>query len=273
MILVLCLLAALMLLPYVVGPFVLRRQFRHRIEPELVSVEPGAVPEDALAYLRSAEASLLALGFEARGRAQVETVTCVRAWISVCVHPIDRTLAQAAAVAQVIGGEVQGIESRSVEFLTSWGRRSLLTNNAKQLMPFGPVRGQSVVRVGDLDDVSKLYQIHMARVAAEGSAASTELPSDGQELHAAADAAKAWAEAQVARGLMAQRDDETYGLTWRGAIRATWKHAWPFRGLEMRRARAAAARLVKTLDLDVPAAQAGFVGTPTPAESRILAEN
>lgn len=253
MILVLCLLAVLMLLPYVLGPVLVHRQFRHRKEAELGALELSEMPPDAREYLEQCEAELADEGFEHAARARVETVPDVTAWVSILVHHENRDVVQVAAVARELGGDAYAVEESQVEFMTQWKGREVLTNNSAQVVPFGFLRGQSVARFVDMDDIVLLYRIHRARVREEQSPAIPLLPEGGLELNLVTDAARRFVQAQVARGNFRLLEGEgMYGLTWRGAYIATMKHLWPFQGRALRAARDAAQRLVKTLDLDVP---------------------
>ena len=253
MVLVICLLALLMVLPYVLGPVLVRKQFRHKKEPELVPVALADMPPEARAHLEQVESELLDEGFELAGRVRIDTVPNATAWASLLIHRENRDLAQAAAAARVLAGDAYAVEERQVEFMTQWKARDLLTNNSSQVMPFGPLRGQSVLRFVDMDDVCLLYRIHRARVASDDAAGMPLLPPPGQEMEVIADSVRRFVEAQAARGYLRPLEDlGEYGLTWRGAFIATWKHLWPFQARELGRAREAARRLVATLDFDVP---------------------
>lgn len=275
MILVLSLLALLIVLPYVVGPLIVKKQFRHRCEPELVPVQRSEMPGDAADYIELAEAALREQGFECVGRARIDTVKGVAAWVSLHVHPEHRDLAQAGVVARLDGedGSIGPVEERHVEFLTRWPGRELLTNNSSQAMSFDPVRGQSLARLVDTQDIAVLYHVHRARVRDDGAAASSMLPEKGKELEALAMMTRDWMRAQEARGNVVELDDEPgmYGLTWRGAFRATWRHLWPFKGAALRRARVQARKLLERVTREAPVRAAGDSTadtSETPAPSR-----
>lgn len=263
MYLVLALLVLLMLLPYVLGPVLVRKQFRHRKEPELTAIGLDDMPPDAQEYVREAEEALVALGFEPAGRVRLETVPNATAYASLLIHRANRDLAQIAAAGRVVGGEAAMIEQRHTEFMTRWKARELLTNNCRQVLPFGPVRGQSVVSFMDMDDLALLYRIHRARVTVQEADGVALLPPPGQELDEVADSVRRFIEAQESRGnVRLLEDGVSYGLTWRAAFKATWKQLWPFQGMELAETREAARRLLTTLDVDVPEDQV------TPTESR-----
>lgn len=276
MILVLSLLAVLIILPYVVGPMIVKRQFRHRLEPELTPVQAAEMPGDAADYLELTESVLRDAGFLCVGRARIDTVRDVAGWVSLMVHRENRDIAQAGVVARLEGDEIGPVEERHVEFVTRWPGRELLTNNSRQIMSFDPVRGQSVIRFVDMDDIALLYRIHRARVRADGSASSALLPEPGAELKALATMNRDWMKAQEARGNVAvlEAESDMYGLTWRGAMRATWRQLWPFTGIGMRRTRRRARSLIRTLDLDfeVPAEQVGQKATAPSAPSPVSAQ-
>ncbi|MDJ0975327.1 MAG: hypothetical protein QNJ98_12755 [Planctomycetota bacterium] len=268
MYLVLALLVLLMLLPYVLGPVLVRRQFRHRKEPEVVKVGLDDMPREAQAYIAEAEEALIALGFEPVGRVRLNTVPNAVAWGSLLLHRTNRDLANIAAAGPVVGGDATVIEQRHTEFMTQWKERELLTNNCQQAQPFGPVRGQAVVSFMDMDDLELLYRIHRARVVAQDAETVSLMPVPGMELDVIADASRSFIEAQEQRGNVRLLDDgETYGLTWRAAFKATWKQLWPFQGMELTETRENARRLLTTLDIEVPEDQV----TPSEPSSRAVA--
>jgi hypothetical protein len=246
--LVLCLLAALMLAPYVLGPVLVKARFRHYPMPRLTALEEGDIPEDVEQVLARYDEGLTALGYVTCGRRRMDAVTDVSAFIAVLVNPDTKTMACASALVHRKGSGFGSVTASSVEFYTRFSNgREILTNNSRQPLPFGPVRGQAVIRFVDLDDVAELVRLHDLRVRLANRGEGV-LPAPGKEFDRVADATVRWLEAQQARGHL-QRDsrDESYRLTWKGAWKATWKQLWPFDAMALKRARQMAEQVSEAL--------------------------
>ena len=193
--------------------------------------------------------------------ARLDAVPDVAAFTALYVNGVSLDMACVSSVVRLSGDRVESVQSSHVEFATRWSdAKEFLTSNSAQVMPFGPVRGQSLVRFAGLNDLGLLYEIHKARVVNDGPLARAWLPSEGEELDYVRDGVTRWLEAQVARGnLRHVKSAEQHRLTWRGAWRATWRLLPPFKQREVRRVARVSERVLKATGIALPTENAALI--------------
>jgi len=221
----------LVLLPFVLGPFIVRFNLRQKAQPvfEALDTESGKLlPEVYQHFLETVEA-LKEDGFWICGYfCQAGQAPHVTAYVALFVNDAQRDLAMAAAMY----GEVEGqpsLRTAYVEFCSEFADGlELNTANTGELGPHAPVprrKGNSFPEIGDL---RKLYQVHRALCARWGQAEKKPVPSEAElPARVAQDMVKSL-EQQVGTGYYwLDTAGECYRPTWKGAFLMTWKLCWP----------------------------------------------
>ncbi len=248
MLVVLLIVVAVVVSPYVVGPILVRRSFRHRAEALIEPMEDDA-PAAAVAALDEAGEELLELGYTEVARVRLESVRDVIAYVA--VH-VDRDASDMAAVSALVHGRRPDVvHANMVEFCTRWERgREILTNNCAEPPPFGYPRGQVVVQHAGCEDLELLHRLHRARARSEGPAIDAEMPEVGQEVEPLVRGAAHWVEAMEGCGFICPAEADTYKFTWGGAFKATWHMLPPFKRKAVRRMQEVAALSLQVHRID-----------------------
>ena len=255
MALLVALLLTVLLLPYLVGPALLRHRTRLARVSRVIALGPEAVPDPVRERIEAWQPALLGIGVRPGPLARLELEPGHPVYVQVHRDEGQRALIVVAIHTRVAGTRLLGLETERVEFTTTWeDGRQVVTTNAPEVPPFAPLRRQAILRLAAVEDVELLARIHAARVAGEQNPDHPVLPDAGMEPQHLRDALEAWTSAQRRRGrLIGVASSMQDMLTWRGACLATWRQLTPIRDVLARRHRARARRLVESLELEMPA--------------------
>ncbi len=271
MLVVLLIVVAVVISPYIVGPILVRGSFRHRAKPLIDPVDADA-PVVVVSTLDQAREGLTDLGYTEVARVRVESVSDVAAYVAIHVNREERDMA--AVSAMVHARRPDDVHSSMVEFCARWeGGREILTNNCTEPPPFGHLRGQIVVQHAGCQDLELLHRLHRARVRAEGPAVEAEMPEPGHEVEPLAQCVEHWVEAMEGRGHICPAvNTNQYKLTWSGAFKATWHMLPPFKRKAVRRMHEVAAMALQVHRIDATTGD-GTVQVAPPSVRELEASN
>ena len=240
------------LIPYVLGPILIRRSQWMGTEEtsEPADLDGDAVPDDVARTFRFVDGELSGLGFERvsssidRGRVPKAT-----AYLAVYRHreakEVARFLAVVAESARV--RKFNPVLSFSTEFADG---TEVYTANGRgprigpRLGP--PVHGFDFPEVGEVDRLLRLHRAAVARF--EGG--RLRVDAAGQDpLGLQRRINRRYQEMVVARGYYHADDDHRrLRPTWKGAILMAWQLAWPVKPLASASRKARSARLIRQLE-------------------------
>ncbi len=239
-------LLATVLLPFLLGPVVVRFAQKLRARPSFERVEPesGLIPSEVFPFFNVTLRALAPEGFREAGYLrQTGFAPNVETWLLM----LENRPAQEAALALVGISTLpsqRGVKTRQVDFSSSWeGERSVTVSSGAFLSLFPPTPGILIQHFPGLDDPRRLlkaYRALVARHAPQGLA--RRYPPPGEFEAFLVEAMRRELARQVPTGyLWLDAAGEFYRPTWKGALLMTWKLAWPvkpIRGwLQGRRAR------------------------------------
>lgn len=236
-------LVVLVLLPYVLGPFMVRKTLRQSAKPK-VKVLPADedLPKKAAAFFAKVTKALQPLGFEPVQKLSLpEQTPNVQAIVLMFANRKDKVAAIASAV-YVKNEDDAKLKTAYVEFSTRFKDGSaLLTNNTKELGAFAPRPDVSISRLPSVKEPDRLYRLHQSLEKQEQNGSPKVLRLDTEfKGNAAAYLARSIVEeleAQIDTGYLYQTEDEEAFLpTWKGAFLMTWSQLPPFKNVgQMRR--------------------------------------
>jgi hypothetical protein len=240
---VLIVVGAVLLIPYVLGPILIRFTLRQSAEPEIVpfDVDDPELPDKVATYFRRVSEALEPLGFDVvAAMALPKQVPRVKA---VLLMLANRTSKDAALASVLYAQQPDGtqVHNAFVEYVARFRDGTLVqTNNSKELNAFAPRPDQITTQFPMVRVAGRLYRLHQAMVERHGGTGRKILRLD-EEFHGDAVAYLAQSlveelDSQIETGYMYRsRQEPAYWPTWKGAFLMTWGQLWPFKAI--RRAR------------------------------------
>lgn len=225
-------LLAAVLLPFLLGPALVRFAQKLRARPAFERVEPesGQIPSEVFPFFNATLRALAPEGFREAGYLrQSGFAPNVETWLLM----LENRPAQEAALALVGISTLpsqRGVKTRQVDFSSSWeGERSVTVSNGAYLSLFPPTPGVLVQHFPGLDDPRRLLEAHRALVARHAPAGlARRYPPPGEFESYVLQAMQRELARQVPTGYLWLDDaGEFYRPTWKGALLMTWKLAWP----------------------------------------------
>ncbi len=252
--------AALVLLPYTIGPVLVyfiqkmpaRTGFR-RIHV-LDARDDDALTPESEAFLKTTIAAFQELGFDVRGlmhAGEEATGGQIRTTLALFEEPRSGDLALAAAMFGK-ANDRWTLQSKHVEISSRFADgREVETGNAEVLNPLPRLPHKRVESFPGLADLGRLLRLHREIVRDEGlaSAARARLPADAAPVTFIQDDMERGFEAQVPTGYLF-RDPaapETFRPTAKGALLMTWKLLPPASWIAKSRRRARADELMRAM--------------------------
>lgn len=251
-----------LLLPYVLGPILIRATLKQSAVPEVATFEPDnpRIPKAVARHFAQVTEELQGEGFEVvQGLVLPEQTPNVKAFILMFANRKERDAAIATAM-YVDGLEGRKLQTAYVEIVSRFHDGQLIqTNNTSELGAFPPRPGHTTIQLPMVQEAARLYRLHHALADEHGSRTDKTLRLD-DEFHG--DAA-AYLEAAIVEELEAQldtgymylsRSESAFRPTMKGAFLMTWGMLWPFKALRSaardRRGLRLIARLERDLDDD-----------------------
>lgn len=231
--------AATLALPYVIGPFLIRRNVTHQTEPELVPFPPDlpSLPDDVAATFAAATHQLGAVGFEVlSGFGLPRQMPNVKAVVLLLANRATKDMAMATAI---YGEAADGtrLQTHYVEIVSTFRDDTVVqTNNCDQLSAFRTRPPLYTTQFPQVADAARLFRLHTALGRRYAPAAGKTMPLDeefgGDAQAYLAAALREELDRQILTGYMT-RDDAAglYYPTLKGAYLMTWGELFPFKQL------------------------------------------
>ena len=233
----LILLLASLVLPFVVGPILLRRRPGIKADREFVRVTEVAARQHFPANSFRAIAQLEAIGFSLVAHlVSGDEITRLNSMISLLVNRESKTLATVTRV--IVTRHAVSRTFEGVSFLTEFADGTeIVTNNSPIVRVLRNLPKRLRLDVPQLRDLWRLHYIHSHYVGKRKDSVAV-LPAPGAEIshfHKIHDRLMA---EQLAAGYF-QFDEQTrrYRHSWRGAIIFAWRVLWPVKPILMSRRR------------------------------------
>jgi hypothetical protein len=208
----------------ILGPVLLRAQFRFeaRLNPQLVPVE--SLPPDVQQFMAPRVQSITGLGFEPVGYVNLGTMaTGTESFMALFSNP--RTLEWADVSVVKSATKMAGY----IEFITRCSNDAQVDTNTNSIAPvLFPLPTYHVFRFPQIKDAFTLYRAHRMLVQENIGGSKPELPPRGQELAELKRRLERYGPRQQECGYMYLDDSgEYFRLTWKGAILGAWRSVWP----------------------------------------------
>jgi hypothetical protein len=206
------------------GPVILRAQFRFKakLNPQLVPVE--SLPPDVQQFMAPRVQSITALGFEPIGYVNVGSIA-TETGSFMALFSNSRTLEWADVSVVKSAKKMAGY----TEFITRCSDDVQVDTNTNSIAPvLFPSSSYHVFRFPQVKDAFTLYRVHRMLVQGNTGGSKPELPPRGQELAELKRRLERYGPRQQERGYMYLDDaGENFRLTWKGAILGAWRSIWP----------------------------------------------
>jgi hypothetical protein len=219
---------ALVVLPVIVAPVVLRRTLKLPLRPTLRPLDPAAgdVPRPVRRHFEKTAERLAPDGFRILGWFLLEDgAPGVKTVLAYLEDPASGEPAQLAALYGQPASGVWRLKEARLEFFADFADGvNVTTNNARALGAFGRAKGKTVLSFPGERDPRRLYRLHQALVRRLGSAAARRLRGERPAEEYLADGVVREVERQVGIGWF-ERDAAAgvYRPTWKGAVWMAWK--------------------------------------------------
>ena len=245
----------LTLIPYVLGPLLIRFTLRQSADPEVDTFDPDDpdLPDVVDRHFRKVTKTLRPLGFEVvEGLALPNQTPRVKALVLMYANRTEKDAA-IAAVMYAKAPDGTKLQTAYVEIISRYRDGTLVqTNNSSQLGAFKARPGVTTTQFPTVRDAARLYRLHQALAEQHGGSRKS-LRLD-EEFHGDAVAYLTWAlvdelDGQIDTGYMYLSPQERlYRPTWKGAFLMTWGQLWTFKAIRQQRRAARARRLIDELE-------------------------
>jgi hypothetical protein len=239
-------------LPYVLGPLLIRFTHKTRRNPTLITYDPDErpAPESVQEFLDEVEAALWGCGFEVLGHVAVpDLVPNVKAIFVLMARLESNDNAMAVAAF----GEAAGSSVRKfyVEFATDYADGfELNTNNTSDESAFRPLPHKRTLQFDFVKDAADLWRIHERATRQFGTGPKKASPTRRTTVERIQSGMLKENTDQVEVGwLWYDEGAEAFRPTWKGACLMTWKLCWPISALRRAARRQRARRLLREWDL------------------------
>jgi hypothetical protein len=254
----LLILAGLVLLPYVVGPILIRCSMRQSANPTLGSFPAGdpKLPKAVAKHFRKTLSALEPLGFEVvEGLTLPDQTPRVKALVLMLANRPARDIAVVTAIYAAEQG-IQKLKTAYVEFVSRYRDGTVVqTNNTATLGAFAPRPGVITNRLPSVAEPERLYRLHHALAAQDGGESGKVLVLD-EEFKGDAAAYLAWAirnelQGQVETGYLYEDEEAAaFRPTWKGALLMTWGLLWPLKAIRTAQRDRLARQIIAELEAD-----------------------
>jgi hypothetical protein len=253
---ILAILGGLLLLPYILGPVLIRFTLTQKAEPQLDPFPPDhpRLPREVARHFRRETAELEPLGWEPIvGLALPNQTPRVKA---VLVFFINRQNKDAAIAVCMYADAPEGtsLQTAYVEIVTRYRDGEVVQcNNSDQMSAFPDRPGYTTGRFPMVSSATRLYRLHQALCKRQNNNSGKVNRLD-EEFHGDAGEYLSYAmveemEGAAAAGYMYHSQSEgLYRPTWPGAFIMTWQELWPFKAIRKARRNARARRMLDDLE-------------------------
>jgi hypothetical protein len=208
----------------VLGPIVLRIQFRYRaqVEPRVGSFED--LPAEAREFIEPRVTTLALWNFDVVAYLNLGSIAArTESFMALLSNPHT---AEWASVTFVIS---RSKKVGFMEFMTRCSEEMQIDTNTNPAAPvLFPLPQHHVFRFPHIQEVFTLYRVHRMLVTEITHGALPVLPPGGQEVAELKRRLDRYGPSQAEHGyLYLDADGENYRLTWKGAILGAWRAVWP----------------------------------------------
>jgi hypothetical protein len=208
----------------ILGPIVLRLQFKYaaKVDPQLVPFE--SLPLEVRNFMAPRVPGIKALGFEQVGYVNVGGMASrTKSFMALFSNP--KTLEWADVSVVTSANAVRGY----TEFITRCTEDVQVDTNTSATAPvLFPSPTYHVFRFPQVKDAFVLYRAHKMLVQEKTRGARPQLPSPGQEVAELKRRLERFGPRQQEQGYMVLDDmGQFYRLTWKGAVLGAWRSIWP----------------------------------------------
>lgn len=246
--------AAMLVLPYLLGPILLRLNMTQQAHPEVVPfpIDHPGLPEDVREHFDTVTEEMARVGFEpVAGLALPRQMPDVKA---VLVMFANRTTKDAAIATAIYADKLDPpLQTSYVEIISRFrDGRMVQTNNSQQMGAFPMKEGVSTIYFPSVQRADRLYRVHQALADRFARDAVKVLRLD-EEFHGDAAAYLTRAlreelEGQIDTGYMfLSPDGEVFRPTIKGAFLMCWALLFPFKQIRFARRDAKEKRILEEL--------------------------
>ncbi len=208
----------------ILGPIVLRIQFRYRakVEPHVVSFED--LPEEVREFIEPRVATFALWNFDVIAYLNLGRIAArTESFMALLSNP------HTAEWAGVVFAISRTKKVRFMEFMTRCSEEMQIDTSTDPTAPvLFPLPQHHVFRFPQIQDVYTLYRVHRMLVNEITHGALPVLPPPGQELAELKRRLDRYGPWQQEHGYMyLDAKGENYRLTWKGAILGAWRAVWP----------------------------------------------
>jgi len=212
----------------ILGPILLRIQFRYnaRLNPQFVPLE--SLSPDVQQFMAPRAKSIAGLGFEPVGYVNIGKMTSnTGSFMALFSNPRTQEWADVSVVKSPT--RMAGY----IEFITRCSDDAQVdTNTNATPSVLFPLPTYHVFRFPQVKDAFTLYRAHRMLVQEKIGGSKPELPPVGQELAELKRRLERYGPRQQERGYMyLDKSGEYFHLTWKGAILGAWRSVWPVSSL------------------------------------------
>ncbi len=216
---------------FLLGPVLLRAQFRFkaRVDPQLVPFE--TLPPDVQHFIAPRAPGISVLGFETVGYVSLGSVA-PRTETFMALFSNPKALEWADVSVVKTATKLRGY----FEFITRCSNDAQVDTNTNAIAPvLYPSPTYHVFRFPQIKDAFTLSRVHRMLVQTKLGGARPELPPPGQEMAELKRRLERYGPRQQECGYMYLDDaGESFRLTWKGAILGAWRSIWPISLLRAR---------------------------------------
>jgi hypothetical protein len=209
----------------VLGPIVLRIQFRYRASVDPQGVAFDALPVEVQRFIQPKIPGIESLGFKPVAYLSLGAVAPnVKGFMALFSNANTSEWADISLVTSAIRS------AGYIEFITRCSEDLQVDTNTNATAPVlgPPVATRYVFRFPQLNDAFTLYRVHKMLAQQKTHGAPAVLPPEGREISELKRRLDRYGPQQQQRGYMyLDSSGNFYRLTWKGAVLGAWRSVWP----------------------------------------------
>jgi hypothetical protein len=209
---------------HLIAPVAVRSGFRFTAHCKPVQVPAEELPTEVAGYILPRIPQLQTLGFECVGCYDCGVLASnTQRFIAYFCNRTTNDFANVSVATspQKLAGYL--------EFSTRFGNGVALETNTNSVLPLTPDNPEvRVFRLPEIKEPRKLYQLHKSLIEKYANGQWAQGEPKGQEIQRLVRVLENYGPRHAKMGYMyLAPDEETYLLTWKGAILMTWRGLWP----------------------------------------------
>jgi len=208
---------------FVLGPIILRIQFRFNAKLDPQSVPLESLPADVRGFFATRISAITGLGFELIGYVNVAMTKGTGSYMALFSNP------RSLEWADISAAKTSKLMKGYTEFITRCANDEQVDTNTNATAPvLSPQSSHHVFRFPQIQEPFTLYRVHRALVQQTLRGSQPELPPKGQEIAELKRRLERYGRQQSEQGYMyLDASGQFYRLTWKGAVLGAWRSIWP----------------------------------------------